>query len=102
MQPQTLDEALRAIDAAFAPKVDTRTPAERRAASRAYNFAQARRLIAELRQHRAWVAAHSRANPVGPSISCFYRDLAPERVARRMAEVARYRRLAAQAVAVAA
>lgn len=102
---KTLNEAFGAIDRAFAEGAAAhaaKTPEQRDAEFRAYHLNAARQLLAGERRFREWTAAVDAANPVGPSVNAFYRGGRPDRVALRLAEVARHRRLAAGALRSAA
>lgn len=93
---QSMTEALLAIDAAFAVSLnvkDTRTTEEVDADFRAFNLAAARRIMDRAARARRWMAAVDARNPVGPSMARFYGETRAQR-ARRLAEVARLRRLA--------
>lgn len=85
--------AFRAIDAALS-KPDTRTQEQRDADFRAFHINAARQLIETARKNRAWIKAVDARNPVGPSMARFYGET-PVQAVRRLAEIARHRRLVA-------
>lgn len=89
--------AFRAIDAALisgSARLAARTPEQVDADFRAFHLNAARQLIETARKNRAWIKAVDARNPVGPSMSCFYGET-PVQAARRLAEIARHRRLVA-------